>query len=398
MLPTIRLCFPSKAGTAFSLTQEENEMCKLTPKAMAALLAAVTLTTSSSFTIAQDKSQLPQIFVDQPALELRTIRPVQKRVERLRDMILLNDKNSIKAVTKIELGKFWIGLNCANVSPALRSQLKLKKGVGLLVVNAFEGSPSRKAGLKQHDIIVKAGGKDIGAVGQLIQAVQKAGEAEIKLDIVREGQPKSITVKSAKRPSEQQVNSIYLPQTGGEHQLLFRTPNGAFTLIEPGVVVAPNHSWTQTRTIKRQGQLPAGVSVTVTRKSGSEVTIHVEQNEQKWDITPNEIDQLPKVLQPHVKAMLAPPQTQLYTAQHSLPLTRWLQSKLIDRKVEQREEIIKLPAFTPLGNHLTNKKPESGGNAKPVESEIEKLKRELSQEMKQLRKAVEELKKSNEEK
>ena len=178
-------------------------MLKLNSKVMAALLAASMFTTVSSFTTAQDTSQLPRIIIDQPIGERRTTRPVQKRVEGLLDMILLNDRNSIKAVNKIELGRFWIGLNCGDVSPALRSQLKLKKGVGLLVVNAFEDSPSQKAGLKQHDIIVKADGKEIGDVGRLIQAVQKAGESEIKLEIIREAQPKTIAVKSAERPKAQ---------------------------------------------------------------------------------------------------------------------------------------------------------------------------------------------------
>lgn len=369
-------------------------MRKLTPKVMAALLSAVILATTSGFTTAQDEKPIDRIITDQPIGEVRTIRPVQKRVETLRNMILLNDSNSIKAVTRIELGKFWIGLNCAEVSPALRSQLKLKKGVGLLVINAFEGSPSERAGLKQHDIIVKADGKDIGAVGQLIQAVQKAGEKEIKLDIIREGQPKTIDVKSAERPETQHGQAFYLPQTSGERRLLFRSPEGALTFIEPGVVVAPNNNWTPAKVIDRR--IPAGVSITIKRQSGKPASIHVERDDKTWDITPDEMDQLPKDLQPHVKAMLAPAQMKIFPPEYPLPPTRWIQSKVIGQSVNQGEEVIELPKFTPLGNHLTTKKPEAAGNAKPVESEIEKLKRELSEEMKQLRKAVEELKKSNE--
>lgn len=371
-------------------------MRKLTPKAMAALLAAVTLTTTSSFTTAQEEKPLRQIIIGQPVDGPRTIRPVQKRVEGLRNMILLDDSKSVKAVTRIELGKFWIGLNCGEVSPALRSQLKLKKGVGLLVVNAFEGSPSQKAGLKQHDVIVKADGKEIGAVGQLIEAVQKAGESEIKLDVIREGQPKTINVKSAERPKTQHGQAFYLPQTSGEHRLLFRTPEGALTFIEPGVVVAPGKNWNPARVIDQR--IPPGVSITIKRQAGKPAAIHVEQDEKTWDITPDELDQLPKDLQPHVKAMLAPAQMQNFPPEYPLPLTRWIQSKVIGQSVKPGDKVIELPKFTPLGNHLTTKKPEADGNAKPVESEIEKLKRELSEEMKQLRKAVEELKKSNEKK
>jgi membrane-associated protease RseP (regulator of RpoE activity) len=367
-------------------------MRKLTPKAMAAILAAVVLTTTSSFTTAQDKSQLPKIFTNQPAGEIRTVRPVQKRVEGLRDMILLNDPNFIKAVTRIELGRFWIGLNCAEVSPALRSQLKLDKDVGLLVVNAFEGSPSQAAGLKEHDIIIKADGKEISAVGQLIEAVQKAGESEIKLEIVREGQPKTITVKSAERPKNQQVDSIYLPQTGGEHRLLFRTPDGTITLIEPGVVVAPKHGFVPARTIN--GNLPAGVSITVTRKAGSEVSIHVEQNEKKWDITPKQIDELPKELQPHVRAMLGPNPAQRYTP----PFSKWLIDKMGNPQLPQQHQVNELPKFTRPENHDTTTKLNSGKKVKPVDPDIENLRRVMTEELRQLRRAIEELQKSNKEK
>ncbi len=369
-------------------------MSNFTLKLLPTILVACTLTTASSFTVAQDKSQLPKIFVEQQVDGPRTIRPVQRRVEGVGNMILLDDSKTIKAVKKIELGKFWIGLNCAEVSPALRSQLKLKKGVGLLVVNAFEGSPSQKAGLKQHDIIVKADGKEIGAVGQLIEAVQKAGESEIKLDVVREGQAKTIIVKSAKRPSEQQVNSIYLPQTGGEHRLLFRTPEGAFTFIEPGVVVDPYKTWTPAKVLDRR--LPAGVSITVKRKAGEAAAIHVEQDDKTWDITPDEMHRLPAELQPHVKAMLAPAQMQHYPPEYPLPLSRWLQSKLIDRRVKQDDNASDLPVIPPLENQQSTAKPKPAEKVNSVESEIEKLKRELSEEMKQLRKAVEELRKANE--
>lgn len=357
-------------------------------KPLAVLVIAASAIITSDSTTAQDASPLPQVASPQPG-PARTVRPVQKRVENLRNMILLNDPTGVKAVRKIELGRFWIGLNCADVAPALRSQLKLKEGVGLLVINAFEGSPSQKAGLKQHDIIIKADGKDIGAVGQLIEAVQKAGEAEIKLEIIREGQQQTIPVQSAERPSEQQGQVFYLPGATGEHRLIMRTPQGAFTLVEPGVVVAPNNS--QMPVWKAKRNLPAGVSVTVTHKSGEEVAIHVEQNEKKWDITPDEIDQLPKELQPHVKAMLEP-----HHALRHMP--QWFQNRANFRTPLIQKQAIELPKFKPLESRPAVAEPKPARKVTPAESEIEKLKRELSEELKQLRNAIDELIESNNQK
>ena len=370
-------------------------MRKFTHRAMIALLASASFGTTTSLSTAQDTSQLPRLIekpIDRPLI----VRPVQKRVEGLRDMILLNDPNSIKAIRKIELGKFWIGLNCAEVSPALRSQLKLKEGVGLLVVNAFEGSPSQKAGLKQHDVVIKADDVEIGSIDQLIRAVQKAGDAELKLEIIREGQPKTITVKSAERPKEQQGGFVYLPSAGGEHRLLFSSPDGALTLVEPGVVLNNKSTWTAARTIDRR--LPNGVSITVKRKAGEPASIHVERDDKTWDITPDQLDLLPENLRPHVQAMLAPVQGPRYTPQTAYPWLNWHKQSISATMASQEKLQDLFPEVTPPGNGLIEEKdaPQKKDAPEKVESEIEKLKRELSEEMKQLRKAINELKKSNE--
>tara|TARA_R110002072_G_scaffold302999_3_gene491148 strand:+ start:91250 stop:92365 length:1116 start_codon:yes stop_codon:yes gene_type:complete len=358
------------------------------------LSAVVALATTAEVATAQDTSQLPRV-VEQPVGEPRTVRPVQKRVEGLRDMILLDDPYNVKAVKKIELGRFWIGLNCAEVSPALRSQLKLQGGIGLLVVNAFEGSPSQKAGLQQHDVVVRAGDTDIGAVGQLIDAVQKAGKSELKLGIIREGQPKTITVKSAERPKEQQGNFIYLPGTGGEHRLLLQTPEGAFTFVEPGIVLDNRPNLPATRTIDRR--LPAGVSITVKRKAGEPASIHVERDNKTWDISADQLDQLPEDLRPHVQAMLAPVPTKEFPPNYSPHRsgTDRLRNKLPGTAIPQTGPVIPFPKFMPLNDGVFQGN-DGPNSASKVESEIEKLKRELSEEIKQLRQAINELKKSNE--
>ncbi|MGZ0164066.1 MAG: PDZ domain-containing protein [Planctomycetales bacterium] len=370
-------------------------MRKLTFQALIALLPIFGFGTTADMATAQDKSQLPRV-IEKPVDGPRTIRPVQKRIEGQPNMILLNDPNGIKAVRKIELGKFWIGLNCAEVSPALRSQLKLKDGIGLLVVNAFEGSPSQKAGLKQHDIVVKADDTEIGAVGQLIEAVQKAGDSELKLEIMREGQSKTITVKSAERPKGQQGDFVYLPSAGGEHRLLFSSPDGALTLVEPGVVLNNKSKWTNSHMVDRR--LPNGVSITVTRKAGEKASVHVEQDDKTWDITPDQLDQLPEDLRPHVQAMLGPVPMRDFPPQYSQNWAGWLRNRLQNPpNAQSRPYIQQLPKFTPFappGNGIIEQ------NAPPEkpESEIEELKRELSEQMKQLRKAIDELKKSNESK
>lgn len=360
-------------------------MKKLTLHALIAMPFMLSLATGINTANAQQPLQRPQTVVPLDRA-VQTARPVPRRVENLRNMILLNDPQSIKAVQKIELGRFWIGLNCAEVSPALRSQLKLKDGTGLLVVNAFEGSPSQKAGLQQHDVVIKANDANIGAVGQLIEAVQKAGESELKLEIIRAGESQTVHVQSAERPTEQLGKAFYFPQVGGEHPLLFRAPEGAFTFVEPGIVLDNGFNWTAARTIDHR--LPEGVSITITRKAGEKTSIQVKQDNRSWDITPDQIDELPHELRPHVQSMLRPVHLHNFWSN----TTGDRASRRVHRSGPQDSSSSESPddsAEVKSGDSQTKRESDSDN----AETEIEKLKQELKEEIRQLREAINKLRK-----
>ena len=63
-------------------------------------------------------------------------------------------------------------------------------------------SPAAKAGLVQYDVILKADDKKITEVSDLLQAVEAAKDKEMKLEIIHDGQPKTIAVTPAKRPED----------------------------------------------------------------------------------------------------------------------------------------------------------------------------------------------------
>src|SRR5690242_15061928 len=70
-------------------------------------------------------------------------------------------KSEIRVVAIPSAGKHWIGIFASPVDDeALRSQLGLK-GDRLIVVRVAPESPSAKAGVKQHDILIKFGDKEI---------------------------------------------------------------------------------------------------------------------------------------------------------------------------------------------------------------------------------------------
>ncbi|MDZ7618401.1 MAG: PDZ domain-containing protein, partial [Patescibacteria group bacterium] len=53
----------------------------------------------------------------------------------------------------VELGEFWLGLECYPAPPPLVEQLDLSEDGGLLVGHVIAGSPAEAAGLKQHDVL-----------------------------------------------------------------------------------------------------------------------------------------------------------------------------------------------------------------------------------------------------
>jgi membrane-associated protease RseP (regulator of RpoE activity) len=96
---------------------------------------------------------------------------------------------------------FMLGLDCEPADAVLRSHLGLDKGVGLVVKSALKGTPANKAGLRQYDVLVRAGKTPLSSTADLVKAVQEAGKEgkSVKLEIIRAGKKSSVEVTPAKR-------------------------------------------------------------------------------------------------------------------------------------------------------------------------------------------------------
>ncbi|MGQ9872296.1 HhoA/HhoB/HtrA family serine endopeptidase [Leptodesmis sp.] len=98
----------------------------------------------------------------------------------------------------------YLGIQMVDLTPALRkeingsSELKLKinRDEGVLVVRVVENSPAAKAGIQQGDIIQKVEGQSVKAAAD-VQAKVEASKigANLKLEILRNGQPQQIQIK-----------------------------------------------------------------------------------------------------------------------------------------------------------------------------------------------------------
>jgi hypothetical protein len=94
----------------------------------------------------------------------------------------------------------YLGLSTSPPPPALRHQLKLPEGTALVVDFVQPKSPAQQAGMKQYDLLVKLNDQLLINSEQLAVLVRtfKPGE-EIHLDLLREGERRSVGVKLVER-------------------------------------------------------------------------------------------------------------------------------------------------------------------------------------------------------
>ncbi|HZZ30202.1 MAG TPA: PDZ domain-containing protein [Pirellulales bacterium] len=175
-----------------------------------------------------------------------------------------------------ETGKYWIGVECREAQPELKSQLGLKDDEGLVVIHVAEEGPATKAGIKQHDLIVSAGDTKLAHPADLVKAVNAAGGKELSLKIIRGGKEQTIAVTPAER-QHGTVNLIARPGQG----FIFSGPPGA-----PHV------------------DLPDNVTVTVVHHGKDPGKITVTRGDDKWEITDQELNKLPDDLRPLVGQLI----------------------------------------------------------------------------------------------
>jgi hypothetical protein len=198
----------------------------------------------------------------------------------------------------VKLSEYWLGLACSPAPPALRAQLKLGEGEGLVVDQVAPDSPAAKAGIEQYDVLVRAGDKPLGKLQDLIDAVDAAKDKPLALKAVRGGKSIEIKVTPAKRP---EAPETVLPgeknrrpgevPPWGEGKLPWR-----FRFWGPGWILPPE--------AKPEASLPDNVSVTITRSGDKPARIVVKRGDEKWEVTEDQLDKLPDDVRGPVERML----------------------------------------------------------------------------------------------
>jgi hypothetical protein len=97
----------------------------------------------------------------------------------------------------------YLGVRGSPIPAALRAQLNLQKGLGLVVDYVEPGSPAEAAGIKKYDVLQKLDDQILIDSYQLAILIRsyKSGD-EIKLTLLQQGQPKVVSAKLVEKEVE----------------------------------------------------------------------------------------------------------------------------------------------------------------------------------------------------
>jgi len=206
----------------------------------------------------------------------------------------------------IKLSDYWLGLDCRPVPPVLRAQLKLPEDQGLVVQQIMPESPAAAAGIEQYDVLVKADGKPLRKLQDLIDAVDASKDKDLALEFIRGGKSTKIEAKPAKRPESQ----LPLPGPGKVEELPHEWMHRYFDQFVPGEEGKPwrFRFWGPGTILPPDAKpgrpMPGNLQVTMTRSGDDPVKIVVKRGDEKWEVTEGELGKLPDDVRPHVERML----------------------------------------------------------------------------------------------
>jgi len=114
----------------------------------------------------------------------------------------------------------WLGVGIQEVTTELAAKFGIKENDGVLVNDVFESEPAARAGLKPGDIIAKVDGRRVETPAGLSRAVAGLTPGtKIELDVIRNGERRTVTVDLGERKEDVVVAAIPSPPPQPEVKL-----------------------------------------------------------------------------------------------------------------------------------------------------------------------------------
>ncbi len=107
-----------------------------------------------------------------------------------------------------EVRRGWLGVQIQQVSPDIAESLNVSEQKGALVTSVTPGGPAEKGGIKQGDVILSFGGKDIEKMRELPRVVAgtEAGR-QVDVRLMREGREELVKITVGEMEPEVQMAS-----------------------------------------------------------------------------------------------------------------------------------------------------------------------------------------------
>ncbi len=119
--------------------------------------------------------------------------------------VLINMAKKVmdQLIEKGEVSRGWLGVLLQDMSKDLAEALDVGNNKGILVAEITKDSPADRGGLKRGDVILKMDEKLIKNADQLKNEVGLTSpDTKIKLEVIRKGKKKILTVKLGTRPAQ----------------------------------------------------------------------------------------------------------------------------------------------------------------------------------------------------
>lgn len=214
----------------------------------------------------------------------------------------------------VVVSRYWIGIEGASPSAALRSQLELEPEEGLVINRIMPKSPAEEGELEQYDVITRVNGKQVASVPELSEHVGEQGEnkGRLAIEVIRRGKPRTVWVAPEERPIEQ----FRRPQPRMPFGI--DRPFGQLPFGEEAFGEGPFGQQPFAGLPIGEGEIGNfnqqmfinGVSIKISQQNGGPREIFVQKEGETWEVNENDpesLEALPEEVRPMVERILNQP-------------------------------------------------------------------------------------------
>jgi serine protease Do len=131
----------------------------------------------------------------------------------------------------------WLGVQIQPVTAGIADSLGLKKAAGAMVDQPQDDSPAAKAGIQSGDVITAVNGTPVKDARDLARTIgTMTPDSSVKLDIIRQGEQKTVSLTLGQMPDDQKVADAKSPAPAAKASL---SPQSIRTVLPPSRASRP---------------------------------------------------------------------------------------------------------------------------------------------------------------